>query len=463
MAMTEEAATPDSPHGDQRGKSLSQRATELVCKNRYLYASLTLIAWQPMPGSYQLPILILSILGIHGLATQNITLDQPINRRFSLILLCLLIPSALSLPASHDQWATSQELFSGVIAWIVGLSVIKGFSRPNSHRWMQKAILWTLAAWILIGLLQMINLVPTAQGFFHAGHPITSMFKTAPRFGVVTTSLLAVALWRPLQERSISGCWLLLAAGITAALTGQRNNVLIFALGFTALATQLPKQVRFGLTLVIVGGLTLALMASPEIQLRSEQMGASIHSALTALGNTKAAHPSHQWLNIFNAFSSERGYIFDASWQMFKVNPIFGIGADAFKSAYPHFASLADSKRFADPPQPHNVYLGILAQTGLIGLAGLLASIGIGYAWYRNCKSPEKKKQALPYGISLAIMLCPITTQTELTRSFYFCIILLLLGGFLSALFESEHNRIQAPKVLASQTTNPFHESAQEP
>ena len=76
----------------------------------------------------------------------------------------------------------------------------------------------------------------------------------------------------------------------------------------------------------------------------------------------------------FGQSKVERVLIWRASWAMWKDHPWFGVGVGAFSAAYPSY-------RLAEAVEPsvafaHNLLLNTLAETGLVGLAGLLFMLG---------------------------------------------------------------------------------------
>ena len=89
------------------------------------------------------------------------------------------------------------------------------------------------------------------------------------------------------------------------------------------------------------------------------------------------------------------------------------------------------------PTHAHNIYLELTAETGLIGLSGLLLAIALGWRWFAlACQ--ERQRMAAPYAATLLVMLFPLTTHTVLFAAFYFSLIIMILGGFLAALFSPE-------------------------
>jgi hypothetical protein len=68
--------------------------------------------------------------------------------------------------------------------------------------------------------------------------------------------------------------------------------------------------------------------------------------------------------------------------------------------------------------------------------------------------SSERRAIAAPYAATLLVMLFPLTTHTVLLAAFYFTIFLMVLCGFLSALFApgivDQNNQAIATRMQAS-------------
>jgi len=178
---------------------------------------------------------------------------------------------------------------------------------------------------------------------------------------------------------------------------------------------------------------------APELQQRMSWMstsGAEMAASFQRLQNDPAdTKASEQLFESLNRFTSGRGFLIDASLKMIQDRPLTGVGLNAFRPAYPLYAQLTPHGLRDKPTHAHNIYLELTAETGLIGLAGLLLAIGLGWRWF-VVASPERRALAAPYGATLVVMLFPLTTHTVLLAAFYFSILLMVLGGYLSALFS---------------------------
>ncbi len=78
--------------------------------------------------------------------------------------------------------------------------------------------------------------------------------------------------------------------------------------------------------------------------------------------------------------------VWNASVEIIKDNPLFGIGPGTFQDVY-----LSYSEKFDEPylewaiPQPHNIFLAFYLQTGLIGFLGFILIL----FWFFNCRRDE--------------------------------------------------------------------------
>ena len=146
---------------------------------------------------------------------------------------------------------------------------------------------------------------------------------------------------------------------------------------------------------------------------------------------------SKRLFDSLNRFTSDRAFLVDAGLKMIQDRPLTGVGLNAFRPAYPLYAQLTPHGHRDKPTHAHNIYLELTAETGLIGLSGLLLAIGLGWRWFALA-SKERQRMAAPYAATLLVMLFPLTTHTVLFAAFYFTLIIMTLGGFLAALFSPE-------------------------
>jgi hypothetical protein len=159
------------------------------------------------------------------------------------LLLCLVIPGLLSIPTSLAPGKSWGEIAAVALVALAGISVLYGLRTRADHQWLQTGLVLVIAAWIGDGFLQAI----TGADIFGITPPpgfVTGPFRPNAIFGIILSVLLPLIFWAPLRERNKAGLGLLAGTLIVIVLTGQRNNLLLAALGLVALSTLWSKKTR---------------------------------------------------------------------------------------------------------------------------------------------------------------------------------------------------------------------------
>ena len=432
----------DRPAGGLSGlKSFADLGRALTLTNFCRFFALLLVAWQPFPGEYRVPLVGSALLGLALTWRGEWRAVAEPAKRLGLLLLCLLIPGLLSIPTSVAPSKSWGEIVSVVLVGLAGLSVLYGLRRQQDHRWLQSGLVIVISAWIGDGLLQALTgadvfgITPKAEGM------INGPFTTNGIFGIIVAALTPLVLWEPLKQRQRWAIALLSGIVVTVILSGQRNNLLLLALGLIALSSLWSRRTRLVGAAALVAIAVAVYQFAPTLQQRSNWMISSGKEMATSLqglqdnpGDTKS---SKRLFDSLNRFTSDRAFLVDAGLKMIRDRPLTGVGINAFRPAYPLYAQLKPHGHRDKPTHAHNIYLELTAETGLIGLVGLLLAIGLGWRWFAlACQ--ERQRMAAPYAATLLVMLFPLTTHTVLFAAFYFTLIIMILGGFLAALFSPE-------------------------
>ena len=422
-------------------KSFADLGRALTLTNFCRFFALLLVAWQPFPGEYRVPLVGSALLGLALTWRGEWRAVAEPAKRLGLLLLCLLIPGLLSIPTSVAPSKSWGEIVSVVLVGLAGLSVLYGLRRQQDHRWLQSGLVIVISAWIGDGLLQALTgadvfgITPKAEGM------INGPFTTNGIFGIIVAALTPLVLWEPLKQRQRWAIALLSGIVVTVILSGQRNNLLLLALGLIALSSLWSRRTRLVGAAALVAIAVAVYQFAPTLQQRSNWMISSGKEMATSLqglqdnpGDTKS---SKRLFDSLNRFTSDRAFLVDAGLKMIRDRPLTGVGINAFRPAYPLYAQLKPHGHRDKPTHAHNIYLELTAETGLIGLSGLLLAIALGWRWFAlACQ--ERQRMAAPYAATLLVMLFPLTTHTVLFAAFYFTLIIMILGGFLAALFSPE-------------------------
>ena len=442
-------ATAGSAGGLSCLKSFADLGRALTLTNICRLFALLLVAWQPFPGEYRVPLGGSALLGLTLTWRGEWRAVAEPAKRLGLLLLCLLIPGLLSIPTSLAPSKSWGEIASVVLVGLAGLSVLYGLRRQQDHRWLQTGLVIVIAAWIGDGLLQALTgadvfgIVPP-DGF------ITGPFRPNAIFGIILSILLPLVFWGPLKKREWWAPFLLCGTLVVIVLTGQRNNLLLAAIGLACISNLWSKRTRLVAASLFAATLIVTYPLSPALQKRGAAM-IDTFSQPPPPSKALESNPnaSDTLLGKLNSLSSDRGYLLEAGIKMIQAQPISGIGLGAYKSSYPEFTTERPARKNI---HAHNIYLGITAETGLLGLSAFLFAIAATSRWFLK-SSPERQSSAIPYAYTLVVMLFPLATHTSLYRAFHFSIFLMVLCGFLSALYSpsiGECLNIDKEKDLAS-------------
>jgi len=398
--------------------------------------ALLLVAWQPFPGEYRVPLVGSALLGmVLCFRGQIQTISEP-AKRLGLLLLCLVIPGLLSIPSSLAPSKSWAMIASVALVALAGLSVLYGLKHRTDHQWLQASLIVVIATWTGDGLLQaftgadVFGIVPP-EGF------ITGPFRPNAIFGILLSVLLPLTFWEPLKHRKPEAFAILSATLLIITLTGQRNNLLLTFIGLFCLSLLWRAKTRLFVMAVLTSLLIICMPLSPALQERAAMMMQSIEQAplksKAPQTNWTSRHENNYFLSRLNIFSSDRGYLIEAGLKMIQKNPITGIGIGAYKKVYPQFTSESPPRRDI---HAHNIYLGIAAETGFLGLGFFIYFLYLLYRWFIYAPA-WRQELAMPYATTLIVMLFPLASHTTLFRAFHLSIFLLIVCGFLSALFSA--------------------------
>jgi O-antigen ligase len=134
---------------------------------------------------------------------------------------------------------------------------------------------------------------------------------------------------------------------------------------------------------------------------------------------------------------------------MIKAHPVNGVGFGAFRFVYPYYAMPGDPFIQAKPDEEtgkvtgasyaHQIVLEVTTETGLIGLAGLVAFYFLLIRCWKQA-GPERRSQSLPFALAALAWLFPFNTHS----SFYsaqWSVLVWLLVAMLCATLVSPQKR----------------------
>ena len=194
-----------------------------------------------------------------------------------------------------------------------------------------------------------------------------NVFRSNVTQGMVFALCAFLALWFSFQQHTSGRRWTLRALALAfaaniAVVTHGRSGYVVF-LVLVVWAFTLRRGWR-GAVVGLLAALFVAVFAfygSPSVQQRIMQGVNEARAFATVPLETSLG---------------KRMVLYQTTLELIKENPVFGLGTGAFKQHYSALAKERYQGWQSDPADdPHNQYLFILAENGLIGLATFLLMI----------------------------------------------------------------------------------------
>ena len=393
------------------------------------FLGLMLIAWQPFWSGARLPAVLLALLAAWLLLRRRLDFGAASSRRLGVVFLLLGVPVLLSMPHSFNVEASLYvALALGLFYWI-GLALLHGLRTQGDRDWLLHWLLLVFLAWTADGYLQYLF------GRDLLGHALTpdrrivGVFAGNLHLGLFLAVLLPAVLWPLAKRRPLATLAAAAAGGFVVAMSGSRSSILLLLLGGALLLTRLDRRYRLPLALAILAISAGVALLSPAILQR-----------IQFVAQTPASASAFERIDVV---LSHRLTIWHNATTMVAERPLTGVGANAFAEAYPHYAPPDDF--FLNHQKIYHaeqMYVSVMAESGLPGLAGLLAAVALGAAWFLRAP-PERRRRAAPFAAPLAMIAFPLQSQPVLYTIWWFPVVLLLLCGVLAALDERPEQRAE--------------------
>lgn len=344
-------------------------------------------------------------------------------KTFSLLFLCIWVPIALSVPDSLWFKKSLSTALTFPRIWLAGLYMIWMLREPLARERLFKLSAWLMVFWVVDALIQAI------VGYDLFGHAYPERLNglygpTNWKLGL-TLAMLSPIVWeyfsRDGARWKLALAWLGTAAVVLLA--SNRESWIVFTvatviwtwvyarrLGFSPLRLMLPIAV----VSVIAGA--AAYQVNPKFAKRVDLSAAALDFSYAGLETASSAR-MHLWSNALRVIES---------------HPVNGAGARAFRYAYPEVAEPGDIFLSSDGTgaiYAHQLLLEVGSETGLIGLAGLLAFFII---FIRSGRELSGDPLAWAAWLGALAWLFPVNTHTGLYSAYWS-----LLIGWLTAASSS--------------------------
>ncbi len=309
-------------------------------------------------------------------------------------LLCYVAVLAIGLLPAQQLTPALKELAKWVEFALVYL-LVAGELDERGQRWLVAALLVAGSLEAALGIYQFLFQVGPegfvlfgrymrAYGTFQQPNPFGGYLGLLLPLGYAVALTQAGPAWRAWRKRDRAPglLWLLgLASSVVMAtalvMSWSRGALVGLAAGAALALLALGRRAWVGVTVVAVLALLLApaLTGSLPGDLLERLTGSLSLSAARELGAVE--------VDDANFATIERLAHWQAAWRMFERQPWLGVGTGQYAVAYPEVAL----PRWQDPlGHAHNYYLNVLAENGLLGLAGyaLFVLLALVSTWRRT-------------------------------------------------------------------------------
>ena len=337
------------------------------------------------------------------------------------LFLCFWLPMVLSsfdsfLP--EKSWSTSLA----AIRYFMAALSIGVLLYTASLRWL--VLRWTsylLIFWAVDGFIQL------AFGYDLFGIPLhperlNALFSDKYQFYGPTLAMLSPLVFEYTRRRWPAWAWgtsfvLILGA---VMISGMRAGWL--AMGMVVFAyfilmlredNKALRRTTLAIPFLSAAVILFSYLVSPTVQDRVERTLAMTEDVDTALDYA----------------SSWRMPIFETSVEMYRAHPVNGVGVRAFRPAYLHYAPPGDV-HVADSGgafHAHNIILEVMADTGTIGLLGLVLGFAFAVRAWRTMTAPNRQ-EAFPYLVALVLVLFPLNSHFAIYGTYLSSLIWILIG-----------------------------------
>jgi len=340
------------------------------------------------------------------------------------IFLCFWIPMVVSSIDSYlpqKSWVSSLAALR-FLAAVLSMAVLL---RADSARW--RVIRWIsflLVFWAVDGFVQLIF---GNDLFGIAMNPdrLNALFVQKYQFYGPTLAMLSPLLLEHARRHWPAWAWvtaftLMLGAVLIAGMrAGWLIMGLVLAVYLWLMFRRENRELRkasLSIPVLVVTAIIGSYLVSPLFQARLDQ-------SLTITQGTQAA---------VSAASNLRMPIFNTSLIMYKEHPVNGVGVRAFPVAYMEYAAdddvhIQNSGGKSGATHAHNLVLEVMADTGSIGLLGMIAGFVLVLRFWRQM-TPTRRNEAFPFALALALVLFPLNSHFALYGTYMSSLIWILFG-----------------------------------
>ena len=378
------------------------------------------IALLPAEPLYNVPAIVLGILGLAGLISGNVRLGSAANRFLCIAFLCIWLPMVASLPDAVNFLESARKTGSVFVYFFAGIYAVGAYRRFEDLDWT----LWGVAAicgfWVFDALWQFETGANLFGIPYNDGGRLPGMFHTG-RIGYV------LAIFAPLileaVRRSRRRWWwspvFLVPVFLVILLSGSRTAWGALAIGTAGYLLilirwpnrQAPARGRWkssGVAAVLGPAILVGAVGAFAWPGSTERILKAVEPRVESLSGLWSGDREQ-----FERAVTWRLSIWITAANMWSTHWVNGVGPRGFRYAYGQFSPeddyyLRHEKMYSAATGPHMQILEIAAETGVIGILGYIILAVVFLAQLRRVPR-DAIMCVYPYALTLIVALFPFT------------------------------------------------------
>lgn len=389
------------------------------------------------------PVLLMAALGLALLVRKRTAwLASPAFRLFTAVFLACWLPIVLSVPDAVQVQHSLSVAVNHLRFYLSGIFMLHVLCDAAARERLLMLCGWLLAFWVVDAWVQIVFGVDLfgrrpwpggVSGIF--GHESAKFGTTLAVFSPLLCEYARRHWpWWALTLIVLATLYAVMSAGSRLAWVTMVVVMAAYVVLYARPLLRVRLRVWIAALLVVSTLLAGAYHLSEPFQRRADQSIGELTGRTPVLTSPLA----HRW------------YIWLGAVEMIKDNPINGVGARGFRYAFEDYAVPEDPFVRLTPPvlptHSHHLLLEIGAETGVIGLVGLLLAglLAARAAWRAT---PEGRRAMLPYGIALIAAYFPLNTHYAIYGSQWAQIVWWLIGVYCASFIARDggHNTAGSP------------------
>jgi len=360
---------------------------------------------------YNFPIGIMALIGLFRfIRSPKQFWQDPAVRIYILLFLCLWLPLLISFVDAVNPTRSARTVFPYLRFLFMGIYVIPELRSREMLDRLNTTILCIVAFWCVDAVIQFIFKVDLF------GHPYNGSYITGIFYPEITIGHVTAVL-SPLYFDSImthskrhKWVWILLIPLFLVILLSTRRAawimLFISVVGYLFFLLKINHYDKILIKRLGIIGAGLLLMIGLVVTSDSAlQKRLQTTSGLFS-GNYELAEKA----------TGQRFALWQTSINIFRVNWINGVGPRGYRYIYQQYSDPDNFWHERGQTHPHQLYLEVLAETGIIGFLGLLLCILL---LYRFVKHHHLFMPLYPYLLAVVIAVFPLNTHMAFYGSYW--------------------------------------------